>query len=347
MIAVLAIGVLPVGTLGEPSAHQWRLSLRARNEPVRIVLMRLARQSGANVVVADAVSGYVTLELHNATLAQALRATLEPLGATYRLRDGVYEVGVVAGGAPRAPSGTAPVVIPLAVVSAKRAAAIVRPLFPQASIREDARANALIVLAPPSDIESMKTVVQGIDVRDPSTAVTEAIPLRVMRAGSIADQLGKSFPKARFGVAGERQLLVTTTPADLAQIKSAVASLDAPLLTPPPVAAVSEAVPVSSRAPRDVARAIAAQVPGLHVSVSGAAVVLSGPSDAVQRAKALVAQVDLPSFGERYTQVYRIRTLDASSVADLLRRCLDRRAARRTAWRSRTRSRGCAFPGAL
>jgi len=48
--------------------------------------------------------------------------------------------------------------------------------------------------------------------------------------------------------------------------------------------------------------------------------VLSGPSDAVQRAKALVAQVDLPSFGERYTQVYRIRTLDASSVADLLSR---------------------------
>jgi Flp pilus assembly secretin CpaC len=77
---------------------------------------------------------------------------------------------------------------------------------------------------------------------------------------------------------------------------------------------------VSRRAPRDVARAIAAQVPGVHASVSGAAVVVSGSAEAVQRAKALVAQIDMPNFGERYTQVYRIRTLDASSVADLLRR---------------------------
>ncbi|MEA2688171.1 MAG: ral secretion pathway protein [Candidatus Eremiobacteraeota bacterium] len=321
-VAGFAIGALPLSAVAQPSAPQAqsRVSLRAQNEPVRAVLMRLAHKSGANIVVGEGVTGYVTLEMHGVTLAQALRAILEPLGATYRLRDGIYEVDIATGGAPRAAGGTAPVVIPLAVVTAKRAAAIVRPLFPQASIREDARANALIVLAPPADVQSMKTVLQGIDVRDPSTAVTEALPLRVIRAGSIADQLRKSFPKARFGVAGERQLLVTATPADLAQIKTAVAGLDAPLLTPPPVAAVSEAVPISRRAPRDVARAIAAQVPGVHASVSGAAVVLSGPADAVQRAKALVAQVDLPSFGERYTQVYRIRTLDASSVADLLRR---------------------------
>ncbi|MDP9035239.1 MAG: hypothetical protein M3O50_10555 [Myxococcota bacterium] len=94
-----------------------------------------------------------------------------------------------------APGGTAPVVIPLAVATAKRAAAIVRPLFPQASIREDARANALIVLAPPADFQSMTTVVQGIDVRDPSTAVTEALPLRVIRAGSARTTSGSRFRK--------------------------------------------------------------------------------------------------------------------------------------------------------
>jgi type II secretory pathway component GspD/PulD (secretin) len=294
--------------------------LQAHNEPVRSVLMRLARRSGANIVVGDGVSGYVTLELHRVTLGQALRAILEPLGATYSFRDGVYQVDAAAGTAARAQSATVPVVVPLTVVSAKRAAEIVRPLFSQASIREDARANALIVLAPPADVQSLRTVVQGIDVRDPSTAVTEAVPLRVARAAPIAKQLRKSFPKARFAVTGERQMLVTATSAELAQIKTAVGGLDAPLLTPPPVASVSEAVPVARRAPRDVARAVAAQVPGIHASVSGAAVVLSGPADAVQRAKALVAQVDLPSFGERYTQIYRIRTLDAASVADLLRR---------------------------
>jgi type II secretory pathway component GspD/PulD (secretin) len=315
------MSLVPSFAAGQGAAHQTerRISVRARNEPVRAVLMRVARESGANIVVSEGVSGYVTLELHSVTLAQALRAIVEPLGATYRFREGIYEVDVPAGAA-RTSNATAPVVVPLTVVSAKRAAAIVRPLFPQASIREDTHANALIVLAPPVDIQALRSVVQGIDVRDPSTAVTEAVPLRVARASSITEQLRKSFPKARFGVAGERQLLVTATPADLTQIKTAISGLDAPLLTPPPVAAVSEAVPVSRRAPREVARAIAAQVPGVRASVSGATVVLSGPSDAVQRAKALIVQVDLPSFGERFMQVYRIRTLEASSVADLLRR---------------------------
>ena len=106
----------------------------------------------------------------------------------------------------------------------------------------------------------------------------------------------------------------------MTQIHAAVNALDAPNIATPPPLVSAEAVAVSRRSPREVARSLAAQVPGLHAAVSGSAVVLSGPPEAVARAKMLVAQLDLPSFGERYTQVYRVRTLDASSVADLLRR---------------------------
>jgi len=106
----------------------------------------------------------------------------------------------------------------------------------------------------------------------------------------------------------------------MAQIKVAVAGLDATPFAPTPAAAVSEAVRVTLRAPRDVARALAAEVPGVHASVSGSVVVLSGTPEAVSRGKTLIAQLDLPTFGERYTQVYHIRSLDAGSVADLLRR---------------------------
>jgi hypothetical protein len=132
--------------------------------------------------------------------------------------------------------------------------------------------------------------------------------------------LSKAFPKAKFAVAGDKQLLVTAPPTEMTQIKAAVAALDAPAMTPPPAPVTTEAIPVSRRAPRDVARSLAAQVPGLRAAVSGSAIVLSGAPDAVARGKTLIAQLDLPSFGERYTQVYRIRTLDAASVADLLRR---------------------------
>jgi type II secretory pathway component GspD/PulD (secretin) len=315
-LALTAVLGLAPGAAAEP---QPRVTMHAQNEPVRAVLMRLARQSGANISVGEGVGGYVTLELHGVTLAQALRAILEPLGAAYHLRQGVYDIEA-ANGPPHSLTATAPVVVPLAVITAKRAAAMVRPLFPQASLREDERANALIVLAAPADVQAMRAVLQGIDVRDPAFATTEALSLRLVRGGVLADQLRKAFPKAKFASASGKQLLVTATPTDMVQIKAAVNALDAPSFTPPPAPLSAEAVPVSRRAPRDVARALAAQVPGLHAAVAGSAVVLSGSPDLVARGKTLVAQLDLPSFGERFTQVYRIRTLDAGSVADLLRR---------------------------
>jgi general secretion pathway protein D len=318
----LGLASLTVTAFGPAPAKgqaERRLTVRAQNEPVRAVLLRLAREAGANVSVADGVSGYVTVELHGVTLAQALRAILDPLGAEYRLRDGVYAITQARGVVPPTTSG--PIVLPVSVVSAKRAAAILRPLFPQSSVREDERANALIVVAAPFDVQAMRAVLQGIDVRSPAALVTEAFSLHgPARAPTLVQNLHAAFPAAKFAVAGAKQLLVTATPADLVQIKATLGALDAPISTPPPAAVSAEAIAVSHRAPRDVARALAAQIPGLHAAVSGSAVVLSGPPDAVTRAKTLIAQLDLPSFGERYTQVYRIRTLDAGSVAELLRR---------------------------
>ncbi|MEA2687723.1 MAG: ral secretion pathway protein, partial [Candidatus Eremiobacteraeota bacterium] len=301
-----------------------RVTLRAQNEPVRAVLMHVARDTGANISVGEGLSGYVTVELHDATLAQALEAILGPVGATYRVRRGVYNVEAGAGAA-RAPGGgpvtaTAPSVLTLTVMPAKRAAAVLRPLFPQASVREDEGANALVVVASAPDLQAMRAVLQGIDVRNPALPVTEAFTLHTARASSLAQQLHGAFPAAKFGIAGDKQLIATARPSDIAQIRSTIAALDAPSATPPPTAASSEAVRVSQRSPRDVARAVVSQVSGLRASVAGGTVVLSGPPEAVSRGKTLIAQLDLPSFGERYTQVYRIRTLDATSVGDLLRR---------------------------
>ena len=183
---------LPIATAipawASPNA---RVTLRAQNEPVRAVLLRLAHQTGANIAVAEGVDGYVTLELHGVTLAQALRAILGPLGADYHLRAGVYDIeaataGVHVGGA------SGPVVIPLAVVSAKRAAATVRPLFPQASLREDEHANALIVLAAPADVQAIRAVLQGIDVRDPTRRRPR--PSRYARRGAERSSINCTRP---------------------------------------------------------------------------------------------------------------------------------------------------------
>ncbi len=294
--------------------------MRASNEPVRSVLLRLARESGASIAVSDGVVGYVTVELHNVTLAQALHAILGRVGATYHLEGGVYAVERGAAHAEGTANAPEPAVLPLTVVSAKRAAALLMPLFPEASIRADERSNVVMVIAPAADVQAMRSVLQGVDVRNPTQPTTEAIALRSVRSTVLVANLRLAFPRARFASAGTRQLLVTAAPGDMMQIKAAVAALDAPAVAPPAPTTSSEAVPLAVRAPRDVARAVVAQVPGVRASVSGSAVVLAGPADAVARAKALVAQLDLPNFGERYTEVYRIRSLDAASVADLIRR---------------------------
>jgi type II secretory pathway component GspD/PulD (secretin) len=281
--------------------------------------MRLARDFRTNIAVAEGVSGYVTIVLHNVTMAEALDAILTPLGDIYHARGSVYWVETAQGNG-RIQSVVSPSVIPLAVIPARRAAAMLRSLFPQASIREDNRSNALVVIATPSDVQAIRTVLQGTDVRGPTQPTTDAVSLRSIRAAALVGQLHVAFPAAKFTVAGEKQILITAVPSDMTQIKAAVGALDVPNVTPPPTTLLSEAVHVTHRAPRDVARAVGAQVSGVHASVSGGVVVLSGSSEAVARGKALVAQLDVPSFGDRYTQIYRIRSLDARSVAELLQR---------------------------
>ena len=217
------------------------------------------------------MTGYVTVSLHAVTLPQALAAILAPLGDTFRAHGGVYDVepGPSALGAGAASAGMAPSVLPVTVVPVQRAAAQVRALFPQASVREDARSNALLVVAPPADVQAMRTVLQGIDVRSPTAPVTEALGTHTVRADAIVAQLHGSFPAARIAVVGPRQLLITALPSDLAQIRAALTALDAPTATPPPVAVGSDAVRVTQRRPADVARALSRQVAGLRACSFG------------------------------------------------------------------------------
>jgi type II secretory pathway component GspD/PulD (secretin) len=301
-----------------------RVSLEASNEAVQSVLLRLAHRTHTSIAVGSGVTGYVTVSLHEVTLAYALDAVLAPLGDTYHLHGGVYDIEPLPSANSVAAlalgSRAAPVVLPLTIVPAKRAAAQLHALFPQAAIRPDEHANALIVIAPPGDVQAMRAVLQGLDVRDPMAPSTAAISLRFLHAADVVARLQAGFPNASFIAVGRTRVLVTASPQDVIQIRTALGALDVPEASPPPLPADTEAVRVTQRAPREVARALEGQIPGLRAAVSGGTVVLSGPPELVQRAKTLVAQIDVPPFDVRYTQVYRIRSLDAGSVADLLRR---------------------------
>ncbi len=209
-------------TAAARDARRPRISLQARNEPVQAVLLRLARESGASITVGQAVSGYVTVSLHGVTLPQALSS--RPRSARRDVPRARRRLRRRARPDPsrrhrRGAAGVTPTVLPVTVVPVHRAATQLRALFPQASVREDARSNALLVIASPADVQAMRTVLQGIDVRNPTTPITEALATQTVRADAVATQLHGSFPSARIAIVGTRQLLVTALPQDLAQIQ--------------------------------------------------------------------------------------------------------------------------------
>ena len=215
----------------------------------------------------------------------------------------------------------APAVLPVQIVGADRAAGVLHALFPKARIRVDRAANAVIVVAPPDDVASMRAVLAGIDVRGPLHAVTEAVQLRSADPRVVAARVRSLYHGARIETAPNRTLLIAATPGDLAQIKALIAAIDTPPATATPaVAGPVEAVRVTKASPRDVARAVAHQFRTVRASVAGQSVVLGGPPDEVAKAKALVALIDQPQAGVRYTQIYRLRFVDARSVGDLIAR---------------------------
>jgi len=214
----------------------------------------------------------------------------------------------------------APAVLAVQVIAAARAAAVLRALYPRARITVESGANAVVVIAPPEDVAGMRTVLQGIDVRNPTRPASDAVQLHHADPATVSARLRGLYPSARIAQAPNKTLLIEANPADLAQIKTLIATIDTPSATPVPSTAPVEAVRVTKASPRDVARAIAHQFRTVRASVAGQSVLLGGPPDDVAKAKALVALIDQPQAGVRYTQVYRLRFVDARSVGELIAR---------------------------
>jgi type II secretory pathway component GspD/PulD (secretin) len=208
----------------------------------------------------------------------------------------------------------------MTMVPAARAAKVLRQLFPRLSVGEGGSNNTLVLVGSDSDIAAARTVVQGLDVRDPTKPATEAVILRTQSASVIADQLRTLYPSAKFTVVSRSIMLVSASAADLAQIKTVVSGIDAGASPAPVVAVTNDAVKILQRRPEDIARAVGSQIPHLRVAVSGPTVTLRGAPEDVARAKTLIALLDVPPYGSRYTQIYRLKNVDAASVGELIKR---------------------------
>lgn len=216
-----------------------------------------------------------------------------------------------------------PTVITLTAAKARATARLIRSLFPSARITIDDEANALIVTAAPTDVPAIRQVTSAIDTRNPLAKQTQAFVLHRLRANDVISRLRGIFGEARFTPVNDHSFIVAATMPDMQQIQSLVGSIDAPTATPTPANTTpssTDAVRILLARPKDVAREVSGAVRGVRVLVAGQSVVISGAPDLVQRAKDVIAVLDASPSGTPYTAVYRIKTLDAKSVADLLQR---------------------------
>jgi general secretion pathway protein D len=192
-------------------------------------------------------------------------------------------------------------------------------VYPGARITVDSHANAVIVVAPGYEEQGMRTIASGIDIKNPTATATDTYQLKVLSPSMAAERLSGVFPHARVIVAPNRTIIIMASPVDMSQIKAIVAAIDTAPPTPTPKPHYpAEAVRVTQRNVKQVARAVANEAPTVRVAVSGSEVLLSGPPDDVEHAKQLVAELDVPQMGTQYTEVYRLKFIDAASVADLL-----------------------------
>lgn len=219
------------------------------------------------------------------------------------------------------PTPNPPVVISFQIISAQRGAAILRNVYPEAHITIDPHANAVVVVASGYEEQGMRTIATGIDTKNPTATAVDTYQLKVIKPQTAAERLAGVFPQARILVAPNKTIIIMASPADMAQIKAIVAAIDTAPPTPTPKPRYpAEAVRVTQRNVKQVARAVAAESPNVHVAISGSEILLSGPADDVDHAKQLIAELDVPQMGTQYTQVYRLKYIDAASVAELFQR---------------------------
>lgn len=306
------------GQVAPVSRPERLISIHATRQPIRDVVAAVAKRYGISVIVDPDVSGTVSADLNAVPVQDALQAMASPLGLRVVRHRSSFEI-VRDASAPSSLSDEQTIAIHLDFAKSSPTVNTIRQIFPNLIIRPDSAANAVVATGRSSELTALRTFVQSIDVRAPDAKIVEAIVLRSVKANTVSTHLHTVYPTASFTATSERSLLVKATQTDMPSIKAAIVILDAPPIPAPPTAVASESVPLVERSPRDVARSLSTQFPRLRVSVSGSTVLISGAADEVARAKAVATSIDLPTFGKPESRIYAVKSVDATSVGELIR----------------------------
>ena len=210
-------------------------------------------------------------------------------------------------------------VMTVSQISAQHAMRILKNAFPKAHFQLDSTSNAIIVKASTQDIDMIRSVVAGIDVRSPLAANVTILRLMNSNPKKIAALLSPLFSTAQIAAGPNNTLLVRAQAADLTQIQTLISSLDVAPLVPNTAPMDFESVRVDYGSARLVAHKVAASYPHVRVQVADNMVLLNGTNDDVQAAKKLIAALDHTDSDISYSVIYHCHFYSADSIANLLR----------------------------
>ena len=129
---------------------------------IRQALVDIAAETGVDIVSDPTVSGYVTVELKETPLEEALERLLSPLGFVYKKMDGYYLVGQPSIESPSFPLLAETRWVELKYLRVGQAKTLL-PKYYEKYLNIDEKANRLTISAPPHIIERFMADLSVID----------------------------------------------------------------------------------------------------------------------------------------------------------------------------------------
>lgn len=171
LVAALVLGPMPIRAAEMPGAppEPELLSMDFRETEIGDILRLLAKQYSLNIIIAEDVSGPISVQFSDVSIDEALDAIVTVNGFAYTRRGRVIKVTTPAA-AEREPSVTQVFVLKNADVASLRAS--LEPMLSDVgTIEADTRSNALIVTDTPGTILKVNDVVQRLDSPTPQVMI--------------------------------------------------------------------------------------------------------------------------------------------------------------------------------
>ncbi len=193
-------GAMKTGEM-EVTAHNGRLSVRALRADIHKLVAEIARASGINVTVDDAVRHKVSINVENAQPLEVLRA----IAAAYGLAlSEVEDVWMLSEGVPTdLPTyhRSATASFPVKYLKASDAVSLL-PTFLFRYVHDNPQQNAVVATAPSQMLDKIRRDLKAIDIPPPMIMI-ECLAVEVTDTRELEAQLRWHYESRRYGTSGD------------------------------------------------------------------------------------------------------------------------------------------------